>query len=62
MLQWSCSPACTELEAVVCDWAAKLLGLDRAFWNEVGTGGGVIQVSILSAKMCISPLAKYRSS
>ncbi len=47
--QWICSPACTELEVVVCDWAAKLLGLDKAFWNESQTGGGVIQV--LSFKM-----------
>lgn len=45
--QWACSPACTELEAVVCDWAAKLLGLDRGFWNENETGGGVIQVCVL---------------
>ena len=27
------------------DWAAKLLGLDEAFYNEKGVGGGVIQVS-----------------
>lgn len=33
----------------MCDWAAKLLGLDKAFWNESQTGGGVIQV--LSFKM-----------
>ena len=29
----------------MCDWAAKLLGLDKAFWNESQVGGGVIQAS-----------------
>ena len=45
VIKWICSPACTELEVVVCDWAAKLLGLDKAFWNESQVGGGVIQAS-----------------
>jgi len=43
-LQWSCSPACTELEAIVMDWAANLLGLSDDFKNASGVGGGVIQV------------------
>ncbi|KAF9240382.1 pyridoxal phosphate-dependent transferase [Melanogaster broomeanus] len=30
---WSVSPACTELEAVVMDWAAQILGLDKTFYN-----------------------------
>lgn len=51
-MEWSCSPACTELEAVMCDWAARLLGLDAIFQNESGVGGGVIQVSI-KAKMLV---------
>ncbi|KZO92342.1 hypothetical protein CALVIDRAFT_308478 [Calocera viscosa TUFC12733] len=42
---WACSPACTELESVVMDWAAKLLGLGEAFWVQGGRGGGVIQTS-----------------
>ncbi|KAI5119405.1 hypothetical protein M0805_005948 [Coniferiporia weirii] len=42
---WECGPACTELEAVVMDWAAKLLGLDKAFHNENTKGGGVIQTT-----------------
>lgn len=45
-IQWDCSPACTELEAVVMDWSAKLFGLDEIFLNEKGVGGGVLQVSI----------------
>ncbi|KAK9805451.1 hypothetical protein WJX73_008705 [Symbiochloris irregularis] len=45
---WISSPACTELEAVVLDWLAKLLDLPPAFLtvgpdNTKGTGGGVIQ-------------------
>jgi aromatic-L-amino-acid decarboxylase len=40
---WSASPACTELEAVMMDWSARLLGLDPAFYNTSGVGGGVIQ-------------------
>ncbi|KAI6007661.1 pyridoxal phosphate-dependent transferase [Pisolithus orientalis] len=30
---WSASPASTELETVVMDWAAKMLGLDSSFHN-----------------------------
>ncbi|KAL0956239.1 hypothetical protein HGRIS_002393 [Hohenbuehelia grisea] len=43
-LQWSASPACTELEAVMMDWAAQLLGLSPEFYNTSGMGGGAIQV------------------
>ena len=43
-LEWSCSPACTELEAIVMDWAAQMLGLSPEFHNSSGVGGGVIQV------------------
>lgn len=42
--KWSSSPACTELEAVVMDWSAKLFGLADHFLNSSETGGGVIQV------------------
>ncbi|KAI0703057.1 pyridoxal phosphate-dependent transferase [Cytidiella melzeri] len=42
---WSCSPACTELEAIVMDWAAKLFGLAEQFLNTSKVGGGVIQTS-----------------
>ncbi|KAF8220587.1 hypothetical protein L208DRAFT_747020 [Tricholoma matsutake] len=40
---WSASPACTELEVLVMDWAAQLFGLSPAFLNASGVGGGVIQ-------------------
>lgn len=40
------SPACTELEAVVMDWLAKMIGLPNDFLHSHAdtTGGGVIQV------------------
>lgn len=39
---WICSPAITELETVVMDWVAKLIGLPEAFLSK-GEGGGIIQ-------------------
>ncbi len=42
--QWLASPACTELEALVMDWAAKMFGLQSVFWNANEVGGGVMQV------------------
>ncbi|ELU11164.1 hypothetical protein CAPTEDRAFT_119245 [Capitella teleta] len=42
---WAASPACTELETVVLDWLAKMIGLPPVFWHEHGIGGGVIQGS-----------------
>lgn len=42
--KWACSPASTELEAIVMDWSAKLLGLDNKFHTASGVGGGVLQV------------------
>ncbi|KLO11491.1 hypothetical protein SCHPADRAFT_470893 [Schizopora paradoxa] len=57
---WICSPACTELEVVVCDWAAKLLGLDKAFWNESKTGGGVIQTTASDSVLVATVAARSR--
>ncbi|CAL1713657.1 unnamed protein product [Somion occarium] len=42
---WASSPACTELEAVMMDWAAKMFGLHDHFLNSSGIGGGVIQTT-----------------
>lgn len=47
---WATSPACTELETVVVDWLAELLGLPAHFRTD-GTGGGVIQDSASSASL-----------
>uniref|UniRef100_A0A0W0EX79 Very-long-chain 3-oxoacyl-CoA reductase n=1 Tax=Moniliophthora roreri TaxID=221103 RepID=A0A0W0EX79_MONRR len=40
---WTASPACTELEVIVMDWAAQMLGLSPEFYNSSGKGGGCIQ-------------------
>ncbi|KAG6837809.1 hypothetical protein H0H93_016177 [Arthromyces matolae] len=40
---WTSSPACTELEALVMDWACRLLGLSSEFLNSSEVGGGAIQ-------------------
>ncbi|XP_070158303.1 aromatic-L-amino-acid decarboxylase [Polyergus mexicanus] len=43
---WIASPACTELEVIMCNWLGKLLGLPNEFLNHSnGTGGGIIQGS-----------------
>ncbi|KAF2670533.1 aromatic-L-amino-acid decarboxylase [Microthyrium microscopicum] len=39
---WLCSPAITELETVMLDWVAQMLGLPECFLSK-GEGGGVIQ-------------------
>ena len=57
---WSASPACTELEAVVMDWAAKLLGLNAAFYNSSEVGGGVIQTSASDSALTTVVVARSR--
>ncbi|KAG8194084.1 hypothetical protein JTE90_003028 [Oedothorax gibbosus] len=44
---WASSPACTELEMVVMDWLAKMIGLPELFLHSAsrGKGGGVIQTT-----------------
>ncbi|KZC13244.1 Aromatic-L-amino-acid decarboxylase [Dufourea novaeangliae] len=44
---WAASPACTELETIVCDWFGKAIGLptDFLYFNPGSKGGGVIQGS-----------------
>ncbi|GAA5948455.1 hypothetical protein JCM21900_002712 [Sporobolomyces salmonicolor] len=49
---WLCSPACTELESVVMDWVAKLIGLNESWWNEGKVGGGVIMGS--ASESCLT--------
>ncbi|KAK4236920.1 hypothetical protein C8A03DRAFT_45157 [Achaetomium macrosporum] len=47
---WICSPAVTELETIVLDWLAKILGLPSCFVSTGPTrGGGVIQGSASEA-------------
>ncbi|CAH1109558.1 unnamed protein product [Psylliodes chrysocephalus] len=54
---WASSPACTELEIVVMNWLAKMIGLpDDYLHKKGGTGGGVIQTTA-SESTLISLLA-----
>ncbi|XP_037791795.1 histidine decarboxylase-like [Penaeus monodon] len=48
---WASSPACTELEIVVMDWLAKMLGLPEHFLHSYkdSPGGGVIQTTASEA-------------
>ena len=47
---WITSPAATELETIVLDWFAKLLGLPNVFLSDApGGGGGVVQASASDA-------------
>jgi aromatic-L-amino-acid decarboxylase len=58
---WATSPACTELEAHVLDWAAELLALPDRFRSS-GAGGGVIQDSASSAALCALIAARERAT
>lgn len=57
---WSASPACTELEAVVMDWTAQILGLDKAFHNISEVGGGVIQTTASDSALIAAVAARSR--
>ncbi|CAN6226097.1 unnamed protein product [Urochloa humidicola] len=56
---WAASPAAAELEAVVVDWMAQLLGLPRRFmFSGGGGGGGVLQGSTCEAVVCTLAAAR----
>ena len=54
---WATSPAVTEVETVVMDWLAKLLGLPERF-----LGAGVIQDTASSSVLCALVAALHRVS
>ncbi|SCL15762.1 aromatic-L-amino-acid decarboxylase [Micromonospora nigra] len=58
---WATGPACTELETVLLDWLADLLGLP-ARMRSSATGGGVIQDSASSATLVATLVAVHRAS
>jgi aromatic-L-amino-acid decarboxylase len=58
---WATSPAATELETHVLDWAAGMLGLPARFLSS-GSGGGVIQDTASSATLCALLAARERAS
>ncbi|GAA5858964.1 hypothetical protein JCM8547_007178 [Rhodosporidiobolus lusitaniae] len=57
---WSCSPTCTELESVVMDWVAKLLGLDSRFHNASGVGAGVLNTTASEGCLVVCIAARER--
>ncbi|KAI9736126.1 MAG: hypothetical protein M1834_001010 [Cirrosporium novae-zelandiae] len=58
---WICSPAITELETVVLDWVAQMLGLPECFLStSEGGGGGVIQGSASEAMVVVVVAARER--
>ena len=58
-MMWATSPACTEIETVMLDWLAELLGLPERFASRFA-GGGVIQDSASSATLCALLAARER--
>ncbi|MGE5829197.1 MAG: pyridoxal-dependent decarboxylase [Micromonosporaceae bacterium] len=58
---WATSPACTEMETVMLDWLADLLGLPARF-RSGSAGGGVIQDSASSATLVATLVALHRAS
>ncbi|XP_014223161.1 aromatic-L-amino-acid decarboxylase-like [Trichogramma pretiosum] len=58
---WIASPACTELEMLVTDWLAKILGLPEHFLNSSeGPGGGVLQSSASESTLLSMIAARQR--
>ena len=58
---WATGPASTEVETVVLDWLADLMGLPERFRSS-GAGGGVIQDSASSATLVATLAAVHRAS
>ncbi|KAF0892067.1 hypothetical protein E2562_013463 [Oryza meyeriana var. granulata] len=57
---WVASPAAAELEGVVVDWMASLVGLPERFLFS-GGGGGVLQGSTCEAVVCTLAAARDRA-
>ena len=57
-MMWATGPACTEVETVMLDWLADLLGLPERFRG----GKGVIQDSASSATFIATLAALHRAS
>jgi aromatic-L-amino-acid/L-tryptophan decarboxylase len=60
-MSWATSPACTEVETLMLDWMAELLGLPDRFRSD-GPGGGVIQGSASEATLCAILAARQRAT
>jgi aromatic-L-amino-acid/L-tryptophan decarboxylase len=60
-MSWATSAACTEVETLMLDWMAELLGLPERF-RSGGDGGGVIQGSASEATLCAMLAARQRAT
>ena len=60
---WSCSPSVTELEILMLDWVAKMLGLSDHFWSTgpSGKGGGIILGSASEVAVTVAIAARERA-
>lgn len=62
-MNWSTSPASTEVEMAMLDWFVDLLGLpDRFRHGGAGPGGGVLQDSASSSTLCTIVAARHRAT
>ena len=60
-MNWSTSPACTEIEMAMLDWFVDVLGLPDHFRHaHDGPGGGVLQDSASSSTLCTILAARNR--
>ncbi|KAH8832892.1 pyridoxal phosphate-dependent transferase [Flagelloscypha sp. PMI_526] len=57
---WFASPASTELEGIVMDWIAQLLGLSTGFMNSSGVGGGCLQTTASDSALVAIVAARSR--
>ena len=60
-MSWVTSPAVTEVETLMMDWMAELLGLPERFLSSSPTGGGVIQGSASEATLVAVLSARHRA-
>jgi aromatic-L-amino-acid decarboxylase len=61
-MSWVTSPACTELESLMMDWMAELLGLPDTFRCDSAAGGGVIHGSASEATLASILAARWRAT
>ncbi len=59
---WATSPAATELETLMLDWMAELLGLPDRFRSTPGPGAGMIQGTASEATLCAILAARERAT
>lgn len=60
-LQWAANPVGTELEVVVMDWLAQLIGVSGPFLHTSGKGGGLIRNTAGEAMMDMCVAARIQT-